>query len=117
MAEVSQREWKIPGQRTKRLAWGYTVTVNVNGEPKRQKSYRAEWTKEQAQEALAKVLLQVELPKPAPELLGHASLTMTMRYAHLAPERLKHAVSRLDGLTSGVKPSPLRLVAGASSGA
>jgi integrase len=55
--------------------------------------------------------------KELQELLGYASLTMTMRYAHLAPERLKQAVSRLDGLTSGVKPSPLRLVAGASSGA
>ncbi len=40
-----------------------------------------------------------------------------MRYAHLAPERLKQAVSRLAGLTSEVKASPLRLVAGASSGA
>jgi integrase len=50
--------------------------------------------------------------KELQELLGHASLTMTMRYAHLAPERLKQAVSRLDGLTSGVQPSPLRLVVG-----
>lgn len=29
-------------------------------------------------------------------LLGHASLAMTMRYAHLAPEHLRAAVSRLD---------------------
>jgi hypothetical protein len=35
-----------------------------------------------------------------PELLGHATLAMTMRYAHLAPERLRTAVSRLEGLTS-----------------
>jgi len=33
------------------------------------------------------------------ELLGHASLAMTMRYAHLAPEHLRTAVSRLEGLT------------------
>ncbi len=59
MAEVGQREWKIPGQKTRRLAWGYTVTVNG----KRTKSYRGEWTKEQAQEALAKVLLKIEAPK------------------------------------------------------
>src|SRR5438128_259113 len=38
--------------------------------------------------------------KELQELLGHASLTMTMRYAHLAPERLRTAVTRLEGLTS-----------------
>src|SRR5438552_18538578 len=37
--------------------------------------------------------------KELQELLGHASLAMTMRYAHLAPEHLRTAVSRLDGLT------------------
>ena len=38
--------------------------------------------------------------KELQELLGHASLAMTMRYAHLAPEHLRTAVSRLEGLTS-----------------
>jgi integrase len=38
--------------------------------------------------------------KELQELLGHSSLTMTMRYAHLAPEHLRTAVSRLEGLTS-----------------
>jgi site-specific recombinase XerD len=42
--------------------------------------------------------------KELQELLGHSSLAMTMRYAHLAPERLRSAVTRLEGLTSG-KPS------------
>ena len=37
--------------------------------------------------------------KELQELLGHSSLTMTMRYAHLAPEHLRMAVSRLEGLT------------------
>ena len=41
--------------------------------------------------------------KELQELLGHASLTMTMRYAHLSPDRLRSAVSRLNGLT----PAPL----------
>jgi integrase len=38
--------------------------------------------------------------KELQELLGHSSLAMTMRYAHLAPEHLRTAVSRLEGLTT-----------------
>ena len=38
--------------------------------------------------------------KELQELLGHSSLAMTMRYAHLAPEHLRAAVSRLEGLTN-----------------
>ena len=30
------------------------------------------------------------------ELLGHSSMTMTLRYAHLAPEAKKRAVETLD---------------------
>jgi hypothetical protein len=37
-------------------------------------------------------------------LLGQSSLAMTMRYAHLAPERPRSAVTRLEGLTSS-KPA------------
>jgi len=59
VAEVRQREWKIPGQRTKRKAWGFTVVVNG----KRKRYQNTEWTREQAQDELAKVLLQVEAPK------------------------------------------------------
>jgi integrase len=59
MAKVNQRLWKIPGQRTKRKAWGFTVEVNG----KRRKSYRAEWTKDDAETALAKALLEIEAPK------------------------------------------------------
>jgi len=34
------------------------------------------------------------------DLLGHSSLSMVMRYAHLSPEHLRKAVGRLDGLLS-----------------
>ena len=34
--------------------------------------------------------------KAVQELLGHASMEMTMRYAHLAPEVRSHAVDVLD---------------------
>jgi integrase len=59
VAEVSQRSWKIPGQRTKRKAWGYTAIING----KRVKSYKSEWSEQDAQTALAKALLDVEEPK------------------------------------------------------
>lgn len=35
--------------------------------------------------------------KEVQELLGHSSIHTTMRYAHLAPERMREAVSVLDG--------------------
>jgi integrase len=35
------------------------------------------------------------------KLLGHSTTEMTERYAHLAPENLKAAVSVLDRLRSG----------------
>jgi len=31
------------------------------------------------------------------DLLGHASITMTERYAHLAPDRVRSAVAKLEG--------------------
>jgi integrase len=51
-------------------------------------------------------------PKELQELLGHASLAMTMRYAHLAPEHLRIAVSRLEGLAG---PQPASVSAQASA--
>ena len=34
--------------------------------------------------------------KAVQDLLGHKTLTMTLRYAHLAPERLREDVAALD---------------------
>jgi integrase len=60
MAKVNQRLWKIPGQRTKRKAWGFTARING----KQVRRYKAEWTQDNAEAELAKALLQIEPQKP-----------------------------------------------------
>ena len=60
MAQVNQRLWKIPGQRTKRKAWGFTAQING----KQIRSYKAEWTQDDAEAELAKALPQIEPEKP-----------------------------------------------------
>ena len=69
MAKVSQRLWKIPGQRTKRKAWGFTLQV----EGKQVKSYRADWTREEAEAELAKQSSQQRRRAPASRLKGPSS--------------------------------------------
>jgi len=65
MAKVRQRTWTIPGQRTKRKAWGF-VTVD---DGKQVRQFKAEWTREDAENALAAHVLKAEQPKaPAPGL-------------------------------------------------
>jgi integrase len=51
------------------------------------------------------------------EILGHQSISMTLRYAHLSPTHQAEAVARLDGLFSAKSPqkSP-QSTPGASSG-
>src|SRR5262245_36475505 len=61
MAKLNQRPWKVPGQRASRRAWGFTV--QLDGKQKR--VYKSEWTKEDAEKALAAFLMKVEQPKPA----------------------------------------------------
>src|SRR6266699_2058966 len=60
MAQVNQRLWKIPGQRTKRKAWGFTAQITG----KQVRRYKAEWTQDDAEAELAKALLQIEPEKP-----------------------------------------------------
>ena len=54
--------------------------------------------------------------KVVQELLGHATIEMTMRYAHLSPDVPRHAVKLLDGLAAapdGAKnPRPERWATG-----
>jgi hypothetical protein len=60
MAQVNQRLWKIPGQRTKRKAWGFTAQING----KQVRRYKAEWAQDDAEAELAKALLKIEPEKP-----------------------------------------------------
>ena len=71
MARVNQRLWKIPGQRTKRKAWGFTAQING----KQVRRYKAGWTQDDAEAELAKALLQIEPEKPKAEgiRLGQAA--------------------------------------------
>jgi len=58
MAQINQRFWKIPGQRTKRKAWGFTAQIDG----KQVRNYKADWRQDDAEKALAGALLDV---KPA----------------------------------------------------
>lgn len=72
-AKVRQRTWTVPGQRTKRKAWGF-VTIDTGkhrakctdmacGGCQQVRQFRADWSKEQAEEALSKYLLKIEQPR------------------------------------------------------
>ena len=59
--------------------------------------------------------------KVVQELLGHATIEMTMRYAHLSPDVPRQAVKLLDGLGSSTgtrdeKPTKTHAIAGRQLG-
>jgi integrase len=89
MAEVSQRAWRIPGQKTKRLAWGYTAVVNG----KRTRAYRSEWSKEDAEKALAAVQLQIEQPQAEPQQIMTFAQAVELYKQTKARKRTLHSDS------------------------
>jgi hypothetical protein len=61
MATVQKRAWLSrgpTGHRVRKVAWGYALQVNG----KQERCFRAEWTREVAQEELAKRLLKRDAP-------------------------------------------------------
>src|ERR671935_89357 len=78
MAKVNQRLWKIPGQRTKRKAWGFTAQING----KQVRRYKAEWTQDDAEAELAKALLQVPVRQVVYDLLAALPEPRTGRIWH-----------------------------------
>jgi len=65
MARVIRRIWKSPGpagRTVRKVAWGYTLQVNG----KQERKFSAAWSKREAQEALAKRLLERDAPRDPP---------------------------------------------------
>ncbi len=44
--------------------------------------------------------------KEVQEALGHQTITMTMRYSHLAPDHLRAAMAALDGILPALQSAP-----------
>ena len=53
--------------------------------------------------------------KEVQEALGHQTITMTMRYSHLAPDHLRAAVAALDGVLSSPESEPTKVSAQGSA--
>ena len=66
MTKVTQRLRRIPGQRTRRRAWGYTAQIVENGQRKQKRCYKAGRTRDDAEKELAALLLKVEQQPKAP---------------------------------------------------
>jgi len=76
MAKVRQRSWPVPGKRTKRRAWGYvTVAPGEHSSDcagglcsgcRHVRQFKAEWSRDDAEKALAAFKLNLEQPKAKP---------------------------------------------------
>src|SRR5437899_9342173 len=75
MAKIRQRTWRVRGQRTKRKAWGFVTVENGN----QVRCFKAEWTKEDAENALAARLLKIE-QEPKPKASGLTLAQAAERY-------------------------------------
>lgn len=72
MAKVKKRIWYSrgpTGHRVRKVSWGYTLQVG----DKQERIFRAEWTEDDAEQALAKRLLEKNTPKAKPITLGEAA--------------------------------------------
>jgi hypothetical protein len=77
MAKVNQRLWRIPGQRTKRKAWGFTAQIGG----KQVRRYRAEWSREDPE------LLARGASRPAHRQVGRACLDDLLKHPGLWSRR------------------------------
>ena len=88
---ISRRAWTIPGQKTKHRAWGFSVTVDG----KRIKSYRDEWTKDDAKAAEANALLKIETTTPGRRVVSaRAPADVTTTRVSRPPASRAAAISR-----------------------
>ncbi|MBI2526771.1 MAG: site-specific integrase [Candidatus Rokubacteria bacterium] len=72
MAKVKKRVWYSrgpTGHKVRKVSWGYTLQVD----DKQERIFRAEWTEDDAEQALAKRLLERDRPKAKPIALGEAA--------------------------------------------
>ena len=88
MAKVFQRVWRSGPRKVKRAAWGYTVQIDG----KQERRFSEEWTKEDAEKALASRQLGLVAPSSAQPPLGRTFAEAVERY--LAAKARKRSLAR-----------------------
>src|SRR5436190_21168831 len=87
MAKIRQRTWRVRGQRAKRKAWGFVTVENGN----QVRCFKAEWTKEDAENALAARLLKID-QEPKVKAAGLTLAQAAERY--LATKARKRSLAK-----------------------